>query len=99
MNLVFGIMFFLSTLMLLTVFDGPREFGICCLWRRRRAAESGARGWDGLALASGPAGLGLREAKDLVEGSPSTAKVRSSRAGAELMKKKFDEIGAKVEIK
>ncbi|QGX39191.1 50S ribosomal protein L7/L12 [Permianibacter aggregans] len=44
-------------------------------------------------------GLGLKEAKDLVEGVPSTVKEGVSKADAEGIKKKLEEAGAKVEIK
>jgi large subunit ribosomal protein L7/L12 len=44
-------------------------------------------------------GLGLKEAKDLVEGSPSTVKEGVSKADSETMKKKLEDAGAKVEIK
>jgi large subunit ribosomal protein L7/L12 len=44
-------------------------------------------------------GLGLKEAKDLVEGVPSTVKEGISKADAEAVKKQLEEAGAKVEIK
>jgi large subunit ribosomal protein L7/L12 len=44
-------------------------------------------------------GLGLKEAKDLVEGVPSTVKEAVSKADSDAMKKKLEESGAKVEIK
>lgn len=44
-------------------------------------------------------GLGLKEAKDLVEGVPSTVKEAVSKADAEKIKKDLEEAGAKVEIK
>jgi len=44
-------------------------------------------------------GLGLKEAKDLVEGAPSTVKEGVSKADTETMKKKLEEAGAKVEVK
>jgi len=44
-------------------------------------------------------GLGLKEAKDLVEGAPSTVKEAVNKADSETMKKKLEEAGAKVEIK
>ncbi len=44
-------------------------------------------------------GLGLKEAKDLVEGAPKTLKEGVSKAEAEEMKKKLEEAGAKVELK
>jgi len=43
--------------------------------------------------------LGLKEAKDLVDGAPKTVKEGVSKADAETMKKKLEEAGAKVEIK
>jgi large subunit ribosomal protein L7/L12 len=44
-------------------------------------------------------GLGLKEAKDLVEGVPSLVKEGISKADVEVIKKKLDEAGAKVEVK
>ena len=44
-------------------------------------------------------GLGLKEAKDLVEGVPSVVKDAVNKADSEAMKKKLEEAGAKVEIK
>jgi large subunit ribosomal protein L7/L12 len=44
-------------------------------------------------------GLGLKEAKDLVEGVPSTVKEGVSKADAEEVMKQLEEAGAKVEIK
>ena len=44
-------------------------------------------------------GLGLKEAKDLVEGVPSTVKEAVSKADSEAMKKKLEDSGAKVEVK
>jgi large subunit ribosomal protein L7/L12 len=44
-------------------------------------------------------GLGLKEAKDLVEGAPKTLKEGVSKADADDMKKKLEEAGAKVELK
>jgi large subunit ribosomal protein L7/L12 len=44
-------------------------------------------------------GLGLKEAKDLVEGAPKTVKEAVSKADAEEMKKKLEDAGAKVELK
>ena len=43
--------------------------------------------------------LGLKEAKDLVDGAPKTVKEGVSKADAETMKKKLEEAGAKIEIK
>ena len=44
-------------------------------------------------------GLGLKEAKDLVEGVPGTVKEGVNKADSDNMKKKLEEAGAKVEIK
>lgn len=44
-------------------------------------------------------GLGLKEAKDLVDGAPSPVKEGVSKAEAEDMKKKLEEAGATVELK
>lgn len=44
-------------------------------------------------------GLGLKEAKDLVEGAPKAVKEGMPKADAEAMKKKLEEAGATVEIK
>jgi len=43
--------------------------------------------------------LGLKEAKDLVESAPKMLKEGVAKEEAEAIKKKFDEVGAKVEIK
>jgi len=43
--------------------------------------------------------LGLKEAKDLVDGAPKTVKEGVAKADADSMKKKLEEAGAKVEIK
>ena len=44
-------------------------------------------------------GLGLKDAKDAVEGAPKTLKEGVSKADAEKMKKDLEDAGAKVEIK
>ncbi len=44
-------------------------------------------------------GLGLKEAKDLVEGVPSLVKEGVNKADSDAMKKKLEDSGAKVEIK
>ena len=44
-------------------------------------------------------GLGLKEAKDLVEGVPSLVKDAVGKADVEVIKKKLEEAGAKVEVK
>lgn len=44
-------------------------------------------------------GLGLKDAKDLVDGAPKTLKEGASKEDAEALKKKLEEAGATVEIK
>jgi large subunit ribosomal protein L7/L12 len=44
-------------------------------------------------------GLGLKEAKDLVDGAPNTIKENAPKAEAEDIKKKIEEVGGKVELK
>jgi large subunit ribosomal protein L7/L12 len=44
-------------------------------------------------------GLGLKEAKDLVEGAPNAVKEAASKAEAEEIKKKLEAAGGKVELK
>lgn len=44
-------------------------------------------------------GLGLKEAKDLVDGAPKTVKEAAAKAEADDAKKKLEEAGAKVELK
>ena len=44
-------------------------------------------------------GLGLKEAKDLVDGAPKPVKEGISKADADAAKKKLEEAGAKVEVK
>jgi len=44
-------------------------------------------------------GLGLKEAKDLVDGAPKAVKEGATKADAEALKKQLEEAGAKVEVK
>ena len=44
-------------------------------------------------------GLGLKEAKELVDGAPSTVKEGLAKADAEAMKAQLEEVGAEVELK
>jgi len=44
-------------------------------------------------------GLGLKEAKDMVEGAPQTVKEGANKADSDAMKKKLEEAGGKVELK
>ncbi len=47
----------------------------------------------------GATGLGLKEAKDLVDGAPKAVKEAVSKADADAAKKKLEEAGAKVDVK
>ena len=47
----------------------------------------------------GVTGLGLKEAKDMVEGAPATVKEAASKEEAEEIKKQLEEAGASVELK
>ncbi len=44
-------------------------------------------------------GLGLKEAKDLVDGAPKTVKEKIAKDAAEEIKKQLEELGAEVEVK
>jgi len=44
-------------------------------------------------------GLGLKEAKDIVDGAPKTLKEATSKEDGEAIKAKLEEVGAKVELK
>ena len=50
-------------------------------------------------VVKGELGLGLKEAKDLVDGAPATVKEKISKAEAEALKSVLEEAGAEVEIK
>jgi large subunit ribosomal protein L7/L12 len=62
-------------------------------------AETGANKINVIKVVREITGLGLKEAKDLVESSPKPVKTGVSKAEAEELKKKLEEVGAKVEIK
>ena len=62
-------------------------------------ADAGAQKINVIKEVRGITGLGLKEAKDLVEGAPKTVKEGVAKAEAEELKKKLEEAGAKVELK
>jgi large subunit ribosomal protein L7/L12 len=62
-------------------------------------AEAGANKINVIKVVREITGLGLKEAKDLVETAPKPVKTGISKAEAEEIKKKLEEVGAKVEIK
>jgi len=61
--------------------------------------DAGAQKINVIKEVRGITGLGLKEAKDLVEGAPKTVKEAAPKAEAEEIKKKLEEAGAKVELK
>ncbi len=62
-------------------------------------AEAGANKINVIKEVRTITGLGLKEAKDLVDSAPKTIKEGVAKAEAEEMKKKLEEAGAKVELK
>jgi large subunit ribosomal protein L7/L12 len=62
-------------------------------------AEAGANKVSVIKAVREITGLGLKEAKDLVDGAPKPIKEGAAKADAEAAKKKLEEAGAKVELK
>jgi len=62
-------------------------------------AEAGANKINVIKEVRAITGLGLKEAKDLVEGAPKEVKVGVAKAEAEELKKKLESAGAKVQLK
>ena len=62
-------------------------------------AEAGANKVAVIKAVRGATGLGLKEAKDLVESAPAVLKEGIAKAEAEALRKELEEAGAKVEIK
>ena len=62
-------------------------------------AEAGANKINVIKEVRAITGLGLKEAKDLVDGAPKTVKEGVVKAEAEEIKKKLEDAGAKVELK
>ncbi len=61
--------------------------------------EAGAKKINVIKEVRAITGLGLKEAKDLVEGAPKTVKEACDKAEAEELKAKLEAVGAKVELK
>ena len=61
--------------------------------------EAGANKIPVIKVVRDATGLGLKEAKDLVDGAPKTVKEGASKEEAEELKAKFAEVGAVVELK
>jgi large subunit ribosomal protein L7/L12 len=62
-------------------------------------AEAGEKKIQVIKVVRELTGLGLKEAKDLVDGAPKNVKEGIAKAEAETIKKKLEEQGVKVEIK
>ena len=62
-------------------------------------AETGDKKVNVIKAVRGATGLGLKEAKELVDGAPATIKEGVSKDEAEELKKALEEAGAKVELK
>ncbi|MDO5564515.1 MAG: 50S ribosomal protein L7/L12 [Eubacteriales bacterium] len=61
--------------------------------------EAGAEKIKVIKVVRDATGLGLKEAKELVEGAPKVVKEAMAKAEAEELKKKFEEVGAKITLK
>ena len=62
-------------------------------------AEAGATKMQVIKVVKEITGLGLKEAKAIVDGAPKAVKEKASKAEAEDIKKKLEDAGAKVEVK
>ena len=61
--------------------------------------EAGAKKVEVIKVVRAATGLGLKEAKDVVDGAPKAVKEGASKADADALKKQLEDAGAKVEIK
>ena len=61
--------------------------------------SAGEKKVEAIKVVRAATGLGLKEAKDLVDGAPKAVKEGISKADADALKKQLEEAGAKVEIK
>ena len=62
-------------------------------------ADAGAKKIDVIKIVRAATQLGLKEAKDMVDGAPKTVKEGVSKEDAEKLKKELEAVGAKVEMK
>ncbi len=62
-------------------------------------ASAGDKKVEVIKVVRSATGLGLKEAKDVVDGAPKAVKEGISKADAEALKKQLEEAGAKVEVK
>ena len=72
--------------------EGPTEVNVIL-------TSAGAAKLNVIKLVREVTGLGLKEAKDLVDGAPKTIKENVSKDDAEALKAKFVEAGAEIEVK
>ena len=79
------------------ILNSDIKFGATLICKRRIAAGDNKIGVIKEVRAF--TGLGLKEAKDLVEGAPKELKAGVSKKDAEEVKKKFEAAGAKIELK
>ena len=75
------------------------KFGVSAAAVAAAPAAGGANKVAVIKAVRGATGLGLKEAKDLVESAPAVLKEGIAKAEAEALKKELEEAGAKVEIK
>ncbi|NBZ99698.1 MAG: 50S ribosomal protein L7/L12 [Betaproteobacteria bacterium] len=75
------------------------KFGVSAAAMAAPAAGGGGGGASVIKAVREITGLGLKEAKDMVDGAPKAVKEGASKADAEAAKKKLEEAGAKVELK
>lgn len=61
--------------------------------------SAGEKKVEAIKVVRAATGLGLKEAKDVVDGAPKTVKEGAPKADAEALKKQLEEAGAKVELK
>ena len=62
-------------------------------------ASAGDKKVEVIKVVRAATGLGLKEAKDLVDGAPKAVKEAIAKADAEALKKQLEDAGAKVEVK
>ena len=62
-------------------------------------AAAGEKKVEVIKVVRAATGLGLKEAKDLVDGAPKPVKEGISKADADALKKQLEDAGAKVEVK
>ena len=81
------------------------EFGVSAVAEEEKTefdvilAEAGATKMQVIKVVKEITGLGLKEAKAIVDGAPKAVKEKVSQAEADDIKKKLEEAGAKVEVK